>query len=512
MIRVEQSRRLFLRQAGMVSLLGAGAAPLALNLAALGSAAAQTAVDYRALVCVFLYGGNDSFNTVLATDAPSWANYTTIRNQAPDPIALAAPGVAANLSASLGTPARLGGVLPITPLRNQRRGFALHPVMGSLQGLFNGQRRLAVVANVGPLKLPTSKAQYANVAHPRPPKLFSHNDQQSVWQSFAPEGGNRGWGGRMADMLMSSNAAASFVAVSAAGQTVWLSGQSAQAYQVTSSGALRLGVDSNGTLYRSASIGAALQRVASSSRSGNLLEADYAAMARRSLDTEAVLRSVLASGSDARWGTPATNYSVAADPKLQYLSPLGGGATANALAQQFQVVARMIDAGMALGNRRQVFFVGLGGFDVHNTQNTSHADLLAKLSQAMGYFDTTLGAMGLRDKVTTFTASDFGRTFTSNGDGTDHGWGAHHLVMGAGVIGGDIYGRFPVLGAKNLRDNNFDASADQLLNGVLLPEIAVDQYAATLGHWFGLNEAQQLDVLPNLSGFDAVSRNLGFML
>ena len=503
------SRRRLLQHTGAV--LGSSAAPLALNMMAMGSAAAQSATDYKALVCVFQFGGNDPFNTVLATDPGSWSNYVAVRNQAPDSIALMAPGVAAVPGAAVGSPARLGGVLPISPLRSQSRTYALHPVLAVLQAKFNTDRKLAIVSNVGPLIMPTTKAQVALVSHPKPSKLFSHNDQQSVWQAFAPEGSARGWGGRMADLLITGNAQASFTAVSAGGQAIWLSGQTARAYQVTTSGALRLGVDPNGTLYNSATVGAAMQRVASTSRSAHILEADYVAMARRSMDAERVLSGALKPASDALWGTPAGSYSQAADPKLRYLSPLTSATAANPLAQQLQTVARMIDAGVALGNRRQVFFVSLGGFDTHNAQNTSHADLMARLGQALGYFDSTLAAMGLRDKVTTFTASDFGRTFTSNGDGTDHGWGSHHMVMGGAVKGGDIYGSFPVLAAKNSNDNNFDGSANQLLNGVLLPQTSVEQYAATMGRWFGLSDSQLLDVLPNLANFDLAQRQLGFM-
>jgi len=179
-----------------------------------------------------------------------------------------------------------------------------------------------------------------------------------------------------------------------------------------------------------------------------------------------------------------------------------------------QVVARMIDAGGALGIKRQVFFVSLGGFsgfDTHKSQNSAHADLMAQLAQGLSYFDTVLGAMNLRDKVTTFTASEFGRSFTSNGDGTDHGWGGHQFVMGAAVRGGDIYGNFPQLGVKNAGNNEFDSSPNQLLNGALLPELSVDQFGSTLARWFGASDSQCLDLFPNLRNFNASARNLGFM-
>jgi uncharacterized protein (DUF1501 family) len=159
--------------------------------------------------------------------------------------------------------------------------------------------------------------------------------------------------------------------------------------------------------------------------------------------------------------------------------------------------------------QRQVFFVSLGGFDSHDLQNRTHADLFARIAHALRYFDTALGALNARSNVTTFTASDFGRTFTSNGDGTDHGWGSHHFVMGGAVKGGDLYGNFPTLGVKNANNNNFDSSPHQLGNGALLPEVAVDQLGATLGKWLGLSDTQLLDVFPNLKNFS--TRNLGFM-
>src|SRR5258706_676535 len=201
MSTLNASRRLFLRHAGAMSAtVGAGAAPFALNLAALGTASAQTASDYRAIVCIFLFGGNDSINMVLPTDTSSWAAYSAVRNQAPESIALLAQGVAPNVAAGVGSPARLGGVLPITPLNAQGRTFALHPLMGTLQTMFNADKRLAILPNTGPLIMPTSKAQYGQSTFPKPARLYSHNDQANTWQSFKPEGATTGWGGRLGDL------------------------------------------------------------------------------------------------------------------------------------------------------------------------------------------------------------------------------------------------------------------------------------------------------------------------
>ncbi len=505
------SRRLFLRHAGALSTLGSAAAPLALNLSAISSAAAQSATDYKAIVCIFLFGGNDSMNMVLPTDTASWTNYTAVRNQAPESIALLAPGTAAMAGAAAGSPARLGGVLPITPMRTQGRTFALHPMMGTLQTMFGTDRRLAILPNVGPLILPTNKIQYNTGSHPKPVNLYSHNDQQNTWQSFKPEGSTQGWGGLMGDLLASQNGRAVFTSISTSGNNVWLSGQTVRQYQVGSNGAIRMGTNGADQIYGSTAVGAAMKSIVSASRGTHPFEADVATVASRSIDAEETLRTAMKLPSDPLFGTPATNYNPNNDPKLQYDNPLTGAKAFNGLAQQMQVVARMIDASSAAGvsAKRQVFFVSMGGFDTHDAQNRGHADLYARLAQAMRYFDTTLAGMGAANKVTTFTASDFGRTFTSNGDGTDHGWGAHHFVMGGAVNGGDLYGNFPVLGAKNAGNNNFDSSDDQLGNGALLPTTSVDQLGATLAKWFGISDSDALTVFPHLKDFTL--RDMGFM-
>ena len=502
------SRREFLRRAGALSFLGA-ASPLALNLAALGSASAQTAGDYKALVCLFLGGGNDAYNTVLATDAPSWANYVKARNQAPDPIALRAPGVAPVATAAAGSPDRLGGVLALDALRPQGRAFAVHPQLGGVRDLF-AAGRLAVLPNVGPLLRPTTKTDLRNAAFPRPASLFSHNDQQSTWQTLAVEGRTSGWGGRMGDLLMSQNGpGAVFTSVSTSGNAVWLAGRQVHQYPVSTSGAIRIGGSGATSLFGSTTALTRMNGIVRNARSADLLARDHAAVAGRSIDAEALLSVALPPAAQAPFAT-AGLASGAADPLLQYDNPLSGAKATNGLAQQFQMVARLIAARGSLGVRRQVFFINLGGFDHHDAQNRLHADLMARLSHGLAYFDAVLGAMGMRDGVTTFTASDFGRTFTSNGDGTDHGWGGHHFVLGGAVKGRDLYGNFPAYG---LPDGSGDfTSPNQIANGALLPQTGVDQLGATLGRWLGLSEGALLDVFPNLSQFDAAQRDLGFMV
>lgn len=501
------SRREFLRRAALLSAAGT-TAPLALNLAALGNAAAQTVNDYKALVCIFLYGGNDAYNTVLATDSESWSRYTTVRNQAPDSIALRAVGTAPQLSATAGTPARLGGVLPINPVNAQGRSYALHPLLTRVRDLFSSGR-IAIVPNVGPLLHPTSKALYKNAAHPKPAKLFSHNDQQSTWQSLGPEGTIAGWGGRMGDLLASNNSKATFTSISASGNAIWLSGQNVMQYQVSPKGAIHIGTVGKNTLFDSAGAYNHMRNVMGSARGTHVLERDFAAVVNRSFAAEADLTAALPPANVAPYGTAGLGVN-AIDPLLQYDDPIDGVKAINPLAQQLQIVARMIGARTTLGAKRQVFFVSLNGFDTHDSQNVNQPTNMARLAHALKYFDTVLSAMGMANSVTTFTGSDFGRSFTSNGDGTDHGWGGHHFVMGGAVKGGDLYGTFPTYGLP-IAGNDF-SSPNQINNGIMLPETSVDQYGATLGRWFGISDAQLLDIFPSLAQFDASKRNLGFML
>lgn len=488
------SRRLFLRQAAALSSLGA-AAPFALNLAAVGAASAQSAGDYKALVCIFLHGGNDSFNTVLPTDTHTWNIYRTVRNQLPESIALLRD-VAAVPTAAAGSPEWLGGVLPLSPAESMSRTFALHPMLRNAQTLFNTDRRLSIVANVGPLIEPLTKAEYRARSRRIPTKLFSHNDQQNTWQAFAPEGATVGWGGRLADMIAGGNNGSMFTAVSASGNSVWLSGETIRQYQVSAAGATRLGTTLDGsgrsTAYNLTQVGAALERMARQSQSQHVFSRDIASVNGRAIDGERVLTGAL-------MAHPRENAPFGPASLLNYNSVIRGTATTNPLAEQLQIVARMIAARSTLGLRRQVFFVNLGGFDTHDKQNLNHADLMARLDHGLGYFNTVLQSLGVADAVTTFTASDFGRTFTSNGDGTDHGWGAHHFVMGGAVRGGHIVGTFPTLGAKNSNNNEFDSSPDQLANGSLLPTTSVDQLGAALASWLGV--ATNTGIFPNISNF-----------
>ena len=501
------SRRAMLRRLGAVGAAGT-AAPWMLNLAALAPAQAAGGGGYKALVCLFLYGGNDAYNTVLATDSTSWNAYLGARNDGNDPVALQAPGTAPNKS-SPSYNARLGGVLPITPRTAQAgRSFALHPQLAAVRDLFAGGR-LSVVANVGPLVTPTTKVSYAGNLASLPPKLYSHNDQESVWMSMGAEGATVGWGGAMVDRLASQNTNPMFTSIAAGGNNaVWLAGNSVRPYSVALTGPIHLG-SPDGTLYSSIVTQQTLQALTRSTRESQYFEQDHAAVVDRSINAEGVLSPAMPAQNMAPWGT-ANLAAGAVDPLLSYKAVDSGAATLNPIAQQLQVIARMIAARAPLGMGRQIFFVNCQGWDTHESQNARHADLMAQLNQAMSYWDTVTRAMGVDGQVTTFTASDFGRAFASNGTGTDHGWGGHHFVMGGAVKGGDIYGRFPAYGLTDGVGGFL--SDDQVDDGSLLPSLAVEQYAGTLGTWMGLSNGDLQAIMPDIANFTPQSTwNLGFM-
>ncbi len=480
------SRREFMRTSAALSFLGGAASPFALNLATLSAASAQTAVsDYKALVCVFLYGGNDSANMLMATDPTSWNAYTTVRTT-PEAGSIALPALGA-----------VGGVLPISPITAQAgRSFALHPSMGLIRDLFDSGRA-ALIANTGPLIAPLNRTQYRDGSRPVPipPKLFSHNDQQSTWQTFSTEGARVGWGGRMGDLLMANNGTSSFTCISTGGNAVYLAGQKALQYQVGSGGAVAVRELNNG-LFGSNAASTAYRSLITKD-SPQLFEKEHAAVVRRALDAQVALSTSMAPAQSTAVPTGVPNPT-------QLTLPSNGQVVNNGLAQQLQTVARIMAGRTALSMKRQVFFVSMGGFDTHDNQKNAQSDLMARLSHAFDYFDKTLATLqgaDIRNQVTTFTASDFGRTFTSNGDGTDHGWGSHHWVSGGAVKGKDIYGTYPVTGLGHDQDAG---------SGSLIPTISVDQYAGTLARWFGLSDAQLTDIFPNIGNF-ASARNLGFM-
>jgi uncharacterized protein (DUF1501 family) len=516
------SRRNLLRYAGAASVITGGALPFAAQLAAVSRAAgAGIQPDYKAIICIFQQGGNDGHNTVLATDADTWGRYFATRNIGTAPIALMPPGTpptaVGQFSAAAGRnvsgandPAAWGGVLPIVPQTAQaippgtnatQRTFALHPMLAPILPLFN-QGRLAVVANVGTLIQPTTKAQYGsntNATVPIPRNLFSHNDQQSMWQSGGIEGTELGYGGLMADRIVAGNGTNSiFTATSTAGNWVFLSGSSTFQYQVTTAAlpAVTISAASATTYDGSSTAPKALQSLISDTSSAANIASDYAAVDVRSLNAVSTINSAM------------SNPAVTALPAIPtYTNVINGAVQTNSYLQQIYTVARMIAAAPALGIKRQVFFVNMNGHDTHDNQNDDQPNNLAKLAQAMVYLDQALSNMGgvdMRSAVTTFTASDFSRTLATNGDGTDHAWGGHHFVLGGAVKGGDIYGQYPTIGIDTATFKNPD-----MVGSVLIPTTSVDQYIGTIAAWFGLGAADLAAIFPNLKNFP--KSNLGFV-
>jgi uncharacterized protein (DUF1501 family) len=466
------SRRHLLRTA---TALGAAAAlpglrhlgqPLSLGLAGIGALAASRAraqsSDYRALVCLFMAGGNDSHNWVVPTAASEYAAYAAARTDLAWPQAqlldIGAGGQAAGRS--FGMPQEL------QPLRQWYQG---------------GQA--AIVANVGPLERPITLAEY-QAGLGRPAKLYSHNDQQSTWQSLQTEGARSGWGGRMGDALMAANEHPVFTAISAAGNAVFLSGRSITQYQVGSEGPVAINALANGSTGGSSTVNAVMRRRLAADTGAGPLEDAYSQVLRRAVTANSRLKRAL------------DDVPVPALPGT--VLPLGSGSTTLdqlGLAQQLRIVARIIQAAPALGLRRQVFMVQIGGFDTHAHQMRDQPGLMAQVAASADWFLNTLNGTGLLPQVTLFTASDFGRALVNNGDGCDHGWGGHHIVAGGATLGGRIHGQFPPVALRTGTDVG---------SGRLLPTTSVTQLAASLGGWMGLSDSELATALPSVGSFDAL--------
>ncbi len=451
-----KTRREFLRHAGALSAGGLAARLAPMSLLALGQAAqAQAAGDYKALVCVFLYGGVDGNNLVVPLDNAGYAQYSAVRT--------VASGV--NL-----TQAEL---LPIQPASTG--AYGLHPDLSDIQPLF-AQRKLAILANVGPLNQPTTKANYFSV---RPDNLFSHSDQQNQWQSSVSAGVSRtGWGGRIADATASLNA--NFpVVTSIAGTSLFMAGKSTSPLALPASGGLAL-QGFNGAAAANARLNA-MQAILAADRDNAYVNA-AGDITSQALALSSVVNPILTSSAS----TIQAHFA---------------GQTSS-IAQQLLQVAKMIEARAQTGARRQVFFVSLGGFDTHSGELATLTNLLGQLSPALlSFYDATV-QLGIADQVTTFTLSDFGRTFQpASGAGTDHAWGNHHFILGGAVRGGEMYGRYPTLARAGPDD------ADT--SGRWIPTTSVEQYGATLARWFGLDEAALTAVFPNLASFS--TSNIGFL-
>ena len=413
------------------------------------SAWAQNASsDYKALVCVFLFGGNDSNNMVVPMSGQASTQYANVRG-----------------SLALNNPLVLGST-----------GYGFHPNMTSLASLFNKNQNVAVAFNVGTLVAPITRAQFQSGSVQSPANLFSHADQQQEWQSAAPlENLTTGWGGRIADLYPPASVQCLPTAISMSGNATLLLGQSSSAATLGGDGFGLMGDDGSPA---AGARDAALQQIFK-------------------LDSGVTL--VQTAGSILQQGIEMANLVHAAVST----APLPVTFPQTSLGQQLAQVAQIIRSRTALGAKRQIFFTSLGGFDTHTGQIGAQASLLQQLSDAMSVFCTALSdsSIAAADSVTLFTESEFNRTFQPNTNtGTDHAWGGHHLIMGGAVKGG-VYGQFPslVLGGDS------DSSA----RGNWIPTTSLDQYGATLARWFGVENVQS--VFPNLSNFDPMTYDLGFL-
>ena len=495
------TRREFLRKAACAAVGTAAMTSAIRDLRFMNAAVAQSNVtDYKALVCIFLAGGNDSNNLIMPTVTSEYNNYSAIRT----------PVLAIPQSALLSLKQSDGTTDYVDP---DGHSFGFHPSCPELQQLF-AKGKLAVLMNAGTLVMPITRSQYQSGGQ-RPPQLFSHADQVTQWQTSVPDQpALTGWGGRCADLLNSVNPDAGIsLSVSLAGANTFEVGNIVSQYAVSTSGAIALNGVTGARL-------AALTNILGLPYT-NMQSQAYASVAEHSISTGSLLNNAITN-------SVSTNFFTNSFP-TKIVTPNNGGSFNSSLTTQLRMIARLIDAGKraatdsppGFGMKRQIFFCQVGGYDLHTGQTNftnnnpgnvilgAHANLLAELSQCLLAFQQAMEQLGLQDSVTTFTASDFGRTFPSNGSGSDHGWGSHHLIMGGSgttdlvkrsVLGGQTYGKFPTLTV---------GGPDDTSTGRWIPTTAIDQYFATIATWFGVDNTNLGTVFPNIGRF--ATPNLGFL-
>ena len=428
--------------------------------------------DYKALVCLFMFGGNDSWNMVVPSSTAEYNAYSRARGG----------GTTSSLAIDR------AALLPITRA-GQVAGdptFGFHPSMTGTRDLF-ASGRLAVLPNVGPLVRPTTKAQYQTAAssgHQLPPQLFSHNDQQDQWHSLRGRAVMRsGWAGRVADLLAAQTGSQQLALnVSLAGQTLFQAGEVARPYVSGAAGAASFtGFGTTGVTGGRRTSYEAVLNASTALTTNTMYERSFAAVQRRALQY-----------------ADRVNAAIAAGPNFAALP--NTGVTLTPLQTQLRTVAKMIASRAQLSMSRQIFFVSVGGFDQHDTLLADQPGLLTNVSNSMKMFHDAMGEIGMHNSVTMFTHSDFGRTLTSNGDGSDHAWGGVQLVAGGAVRGGRFYGDYPLLEI---------GSTLEIGGGRIIPTVSVDQYAATLARWFGVADADLAKVAPSIGNF--AQRDLGFL-
>ena len=441
------TRRTFIRQAACAALGASGLLNTIFDLRRLSAAPISIAGgDYKALVCLFLFGGNDANNVIIPHDTSGYASYAAARGP------LAIPQTS---------------LLPLTLQNGDGRDFGFHPNLVELQSLFN-QGRLGIVANVGTLVAPVTRAQYLAGGAAVPPQLFSHTDQSVQWQTSVPDQISRtGWGGRLGDVIKSLNGDSKIsLCLSIAGTNTFEVGNTVIPYTVSSNGSVGLaGFDGSAN----ANVRLQVFKDLLALPHHNLFEQAFSDTVSRSIAANELLTTALT-------GIPA----------LQTVFP------ATSLSNQLKMIANLIAARTNLGMQRQIFFCSVGGYDTHGDQLSGQANLLIELSQALNAFYAATNELGVAQNVTTFTASDFGRTFPTNGTGSDHGWGSHQFVLGGAVQGGRLFGTFPTLAVNGPDDTG---------QGRWIPTTSVDEFSATLATWFGVSASELSTVLPNIGRF-----------
>lgn len=456
-------RRRFLGEASCAAVGSASLLSSILNLRLVGQLAAAEeppAEDYKALVCLFLAGGNDSFNMLPPASGDGYAEYAAAR---------------------VGLALSQASILPLSGSLPDGRTLGLHPSMPGLRDLYE-QGKAAFVANVGTLVEPVTLSEYQNGLRKLPYGLFSHSDQQMHWQSSLPDNPfpSSGWAGRIADLINELNSVSPVsMNVSLSGINLFQSGAGVAPFSITEGGAIQL------TDWNTASYLPRRQAMESILDAGyhNLFERTFARMKKDAIAANEAFRVALA-------GAPAVTSPFTAS---------------NPVSKQLQMVAKSISARNLLGKKRQTFFVQFAGFDLHGNIESNHPGLLQTVSVAVGEFQAAMAELGLEDKVTLFSASDFARTLSSNGSGTDHAWGGNQFVVGGAVNGRSVYGTYPSLALGSSLDTG---------RGRLIPTTSVDEYFAELALWMGVSRANLPLVLPNLSRFhDPASTEppLGFL-
>lgn len=443
---------------------GAVSAAGAIEGLGLSAALAQTAPvsDYKALVCVFLFGGNDANNLIIPNETAEYNLYSTGRG-----------GPTANGGIAI-PQASLIGIKPKTLNKN----FGLHPAMTDLKAVFDAGK-MAVLCNVGTLVEPMTKAEYTAVSKTRPEQLFSHSDQQLQWQTAVSKGIERtGWGGRLADVMGPTNASNFPMITSIAGSAIYLNGDTPRVVAIPATGSFGLSVNGNGNATTKLNTLKSLVNM----DAGNDFVREADDLMAQALGAADVFNPIIT----------ATNSTVTSF----------FGTANNGISNQLKQVARLIEARNTVGLKRQIFFVSLGGFDTHTNELATHNTLYGQLGPALKAFYDAMTSLGVSNQVTTFTMSDFGRTLKqASGGGSDHGWGNHQLIMGGAVRGQEFYGEFP--------NQTLAGPNDLSTNGRWIPTTSVDQYGATLAKWFGVSASNMSTVFPNISRFS--NTDLGFL-